>query len=167
MGAEAGYVGSQIVCEREPLASFPQGGELLVALLFDAASAAFEGEQLVMADVGQALPWATTRPDLHAAVVAQVVHDLDDRPREFEVRGVAVPPAAHRAHPGALDADAVWSAAEVARSGKTLVHQLHTMPGLRHRTRAGGGEGVVTAVRSAVTRSPAAPTSGRRLRRPC
>jgi hypothetical protein len=68
-------------------------------LLFDPPVAAFEGEELIMADAGETLPRTHARADLHPAIESQVVDDIDAGERQVGIRHIPVTPAARRAVP--------------------------------------------------------------------
>lgn len=110
-------VGTEVGGEREPLAAFASRRELPMPPLFDRTTPALEREQLFMPDARQSLTGTSTRSDLHSAVVADVVDDLDHGSGEIVVGNVAVSPAAYRAYPGPADASPELVGAEVAGTG--------------------------------------------------
>lgn len=100
---EGGDVRPQLVCPGEPLTALTDRGELAMSLLFDGATAALEGQELVVPDAGQPLSRTPARADLHATVESDVVDDVDTG-REVGIGGVADAPSAGDAAPRALRA---------------------------------------------------------------
>lgn len=113
---ERGDVSAELIRQREPFASFTDAGEVPVALLLDSSPSALEGEELFMPDVRQSLPRTAARADLHAAVEADVVDDIDPGERQVGIGSVTVPPAAGAAAQGAVSADTSRVPAEGART---------------------------------------------------
>lgn len=114
---------AQLIGEGEPLAAFSALRILPVPLLLDGSAAALEGQELLVADARQPLTRAPARSDLHAAVVSQVVDDVDSWQREVAVGDVSVAPAAGSADPGIVHACAGAAPAEVAGTGKAFVRR--------------------------------------------
>lgn len=99
LAPELSDVDLELIRECEPLAAFSQGAELTMPLLFDAPAAALEGEELIMADAREPLPWTHARADLHPAIESQVVDDIDAGERQVGIRHIPVTPTARRAVP--------------------------------------------------------------------
>ncbi len=114
-------MGRQNAREGEPLAAFPEVGELPVPLLLHVAPAALEGQELLVSDGGQPLSRTPAGSDLHPAVVAEVVDDVDPGERQIGVGGVAVSPSAVCAVRTFVEACAENRSAQRARAGQEIV----------------------------------------------
>lgn len=120
---EGGDVRPQLVCPGEPLTALTDRGELAMSLLFDGATAALEGQELVVPDAGQPLSRTPARADLHATVESDVVHDVDTGEGEVGIGGVADAPSAGDAAPRALRAYSPCASAERAGAGEKLIRR--------------------------------------------
>ncbi len=117
LAPELSDVSLELVRECEPLAAFSEGAELTMPLLFDGPVAALKGEELIMADAGEPLPWTHARADLDPAIESQVVDDIDAGERQVGIGHIPVTPAARRAVPRSTQPLPPSAAAQRARAG--------------------------------------------------
>lgn len=114
-----------------------------MSLLLERASAPLEGEEFLVPDAREPLPWASARAYLHPAVEADVVDDVDAGERKVGIGSITVAPTAGGAAPGAFTAGSSSTSAEGAGTGKVVFRRHHgrlraasdtppLLPGARH-----------------------------------
>src|SRR5690606_13861277 len=132
---EAGDVLFEFSREREPFTTLADIRELAVPAPFDDPITALEREKLLMPDAGESLARSPTGTDLHAAVVAQIVDDVDAREGKVGIRHIPVAPGAIGARPSTVEAFPTGAATEVTWTGEVFGfrHALNDTRGCRHR----------------------------------